>query len=173
MRIVPFTPERTQGVFDLIVPIQQNEFGIDITAEQQPDLADIGGFYQQGLGNFWVALNDAHEVVGSVSLKDIGNNDVALRKMFVRADCRGGALGVSKALLQTALDWAQTRGVQAIYLGTTPFFVAAHRFYEKNGFVKIEEQALPSSFPIMHVDKIFYRYDVAASGTTTDAVAGF
>jgi predicted N-acetyltransferase YhbS len=33
---------------------------------------------------------------------------------------------------------------------------AAHRFYERNGFVLIAEQDLPSNFPRMPVDNVFY-----------------
>jgi hypothetical protein len=41
----------TQGVIDLILPIQREEFGIAITADDQPDLAAIDAFYQVGLGD--------------------------------------------------------------------------------------------------------------------------
>lgn len=44
------------GILSLIVDIQQKEFGIDITAEEQPDLCNIQGSYQKNKGNFWVAL---------------------------------------------------------------------------------------------------------------------
>lgn len=47
---------------------------------------------------------------------------------------------------------------QSIVLGTTPQFVAAHRFYEKNGFIKIDPAELPKSFPVLAVDKKFYQY---------------
>jgi hypothetical protein len=47
-----------------------------------------------------------------------------------------------------------------VFLGTTPFFRAAHRFYEKHGFSQIPKQRLPSSFPIMEVDTKFYHLRV-------------
>ncbi|MGO7422080.1 GNAT family N-acetyltransferase, partial [Rhizobium ruizarguesonis] len=46
------------------------------------------------------------------------------------------------------------------FLGTTDKFVAAHRFYEKNGFTEIAKSALPRTFPLMAVDSKFYRYKV-------------
>ena len=46
--------------------------------------------------------------------------------------------------------------VAAVYLGTTAKFLAAHRFYEKNGFREIAREALPDSFPVMAVDTKFY-----------------
>jgi predicted N-acetyltransferase YhbS len=42
-------------------------------------------------------------------------------------------------------------------LGTTAKFLAAHRFYEKNGFREIAQTELPASFPVMTVDTKFYR----------------
>ena len=67
-------------IIDLILEIQQKEFGIAIRKEDQPDLADIKDFYQAGYGNFWVALCD-DRVVGTISLKDIGNRQSALRNV--------------------------------------------------------------------------------------------
>ena len=155
IEIVQFAPQHAQGIVKLILPIQQDEFQIPITLDQQPDLENIPGFYQQGNGNFWVALDD-HEVVGTVALLDIGNKQAALRKMFVAASYRGTEHQVAKRLLKTLFKWCQSRGVRDIYLGTTTKFLAAHRFYEKNGFVEISRAELPEAFPVMVVDTKFY-----------------
>ncbi len=155
VQIAPFLPEHAQGVVSVILPIQQTEFDIPITLDAQPDLKDIPGFYQLGDGNFWVAL-DAGTVVGTLALLDIGNHQVALRKMFVARSHRGADRGVASQLLQTLLAWCGARGVREIFLGTTAKFLAAHRFYEKNGFREIAREALPESFPVMAVDTKFY-----------------
>ncbi|NQE47192.1 GNAT family N-acetyltransferase [Herbaspirillum rubrisubalbicans] len=158
IEILAFAPQHAQGVVELILPIQQQEFDIPITLEGQPDLKDIAGFYQKGLGNFWVAL-DAGKVVGSISLLDIGNQQVALRKMFVAASHRGKEHGTAVRLLEGALAWAREQGVHQVFLGTTAKFLAAHRFYEKNGFRLIEKTDLPAAFPVMTVDTRFYALD--------------
>jgi N-acetylglutamate synthase-like GNAT family acetyltransferase len=155
MEIVPFRPELEQEVVELIVAIQRGEFSIDITAEQQPDLRAIPDFYQVKQGNFWVAVSD-RRVVGTISLLDIGNQQGALRKMFVHPDFRGAARGTAHRLLITLLDWAAAREFRDLFLGTTAKFLAAHRFYEKNGFVEIPRSSLPPSFPIMEVDTKFF-----------------
>ena len=49
-------------------------------------------------------------------------------------------------------------GVTTVFLGTTAQYRAAHRFYEKNGFCRIDESSLPPDFPRVHVDTIFYQY---------------
>ena len=155
IEIVPFVPEHAAGVVAVILPIQQSEFDIPITLDAQPDLLDVSAFYQQGSGNFWVALKDG-EVVGTVALLDIGNGQAALRKMFVRAEYRGAEHQVAKRLLETLITWSRAHELQNIYLGTTSKFLAAHRFYEKNGFREITPAELPTAFPVMAVDNKFY-----------------
>jgi N-acetylglutamate synthase-like GNAT family acetyltransferase len=152
-----FSPVYEKQVIDLIVSIQRKEFNIPITADDQPDLKNIPEYYQKGNGNFWVALHN-NKVVGTTSLLDIGGNLVALRKMFVNRDYRGREVGTAQKLLEISLNWAITHGIRKIYLGTTPQFLAAHRFYEKNGFKEITKRDLPDTFPIMKVDTKFYKY---------------
>ena len=146
-------------VVALIVPIQSEEFGIAISAEDQPDLMNIPAFYQTGSGDFWLARKQG-EVVGTIGMKDIGNHEVALRKMFVAATWRGREFGVARQMLECLLAASRQRGVKRIYLGTTEKFLAAHRFYEKHGFERIDQQDLPVSFPVMGVDTRFYALDV-------------
>ncbi len=123
-------------------------------------MKNIPEYYQKGNGNFWVALHN-DKVVGTVSLLDIGGNLVALRKMFVNRDYRGREIGTAQKLLEISLNWAITHGIRKIYLGTTPQFLAAHRFYEKNGFKEISKRDLPETFPIMKVDTKFYKYVIS------------
>jgi len=154
-QIRQYTPADTQGVIDVILPIQQSEFGIPITLEAQPDLLNIPGFYQQGTGGFWVA-EAGGSIVGTIALLDIGNRQAALRKMFVSQTHRGAEHGVARQLLATLLDWSRLQGIDQIYLGTTGAFLAAHRFYEKNGFTELARSELPRTFPVMAVDTKFY-----------------
>ena len=155
IEIVPFSVQHHAGVIDVILPIQQSEFGIPITSGDQPDLHDIPGFYQNDSGNFWVALSGT-QVVGTIALLDIGNAQGALRKMFVHAEFRGPTYGVARRLLEILLDWCARKQFHEIFLGTTSKYVAAHRFYEKNGFDEIEKSELPTAFPVMSVDTKFY-----------------
>lgn len=160
-QICPFSSAHQAGVVSLILPIQQTEFGIPITLEDQPDLLDIPAFYQRGRGNFWVAL-DGDTVVGSIALLDIGADQAALRKMFVAPGHRGAERGVAAALLRTLLAWAGAQGLRDIFLGTTARYLAAHRFYEKHGFLELPRDALPTSFPFMAVDTKFYHLALPA-----------
>ncbi|EJT03414.1 GNAT family N-acetyltransferase [Rhizobium sp. CCGE 510] len=152
-----FTEDDADAVLSVILPIQRQEFGIDITADAQPDLRVIPDFYQSGKGQFWVAVRDG-AIVGTLGLKDIGNNQAALRKMFVAAEVRGGEHGVAALLLDRLFSHASDAGLTDIFLGTTDKFVAAHRFYEKNGFTEVAKSALPRAFPLMAMDTKFYRH---------------
>ncbi len=156
VQIGEYSAVHHQGVIDMVLGIQREEFGLPITIRDQPDLSDIDSFFLKR-GNFWVATEDGR-VVGTVGVFDLGDGSAVLRKMFVRKEHRGK--GVSKALLAVLLEWAKRSGFRRVYLGTTPLYLAAHRFYEKNGFVEITKDDLPASFPVMEVDKKFYRYDV-------------
>ncbi|MHC1746502.1 MAG: GNAT family N-acetyltransferase [Negativicutes bacterium] len=155
--IKSYTEENKNDIMDLILDIQRNEFEIPISKDDQPDLSDISNFYQSGNGNFWVAMNAKNQIIGTIALIDIGNQQGALRKMFVKKNYRGRTYNVANLLLQKLVGWAQQRNMNEIYLGTTGKFLAAHRFYEKNGFLQIDKNALPNTFPIMKVDTKFYQ----------------
>ncbi len=156
MEIQQFKPAFEDQIVDLIVSIQRGEFEIDIMASDQPDLRQIQDFYQRGSGNFWVAL-EGERVIGTVSLLDIGDHQAALRKMFVHPSHRGSKVGTARQLLETLLAWSHQQDIHELFLGTTARFLAAHRFYEKNGFIQIEESNLPERFPVMYTDSRFYR----------------
>ncbi|GEN50746.1 N-acetyltransferase [Alkalibacterium pelagium] len=145
-------------VVELILSIQQQEYGVALTAEDQPDLFKVKRVYQTGHGNFWVALYE-DKVVGTISLLDIGKGNAALRKMFVAEGFRGATFNTAKLLLDAAKQWASEQEVDAIYLGTTPLFLAAHRFYAKHGFERINQTDLPEGFPVLEVDKLFFKYN--------------
>jgi len=163
MKIIEFSSKYTEKIIDLILPIQTEEFGVNITCNDQPDLKDITSFYQNKIGNFWISLSEHDEVVGSIGLVDIGNSQVALRKMFVKTEYRGKDLAIAKNLLNTAIAWCRSKQIKEIYLGTTAAYYAAHRFYEKNGFIKIELANLPINFPVMGVDSRFYKLAITSN----------
>ena len=156
MQISTYERKYQASIIELILQIQREEFGLPITLDAQPDLLDIPTVYQKGNGNFWVALNSG-QVIGTIAVIDIGNHQLALRKMFVAVPYRGKTSGVGKQLLNALCNWATERKVCEIYLGTIEAFKAAHRFYEKHGFRRIDKFDLPAEFPIMKGDTLFYR----------------
>ncbi len=112
--ITPYESKFQNEVVDLIVHIQQKEYNVPITKEEQPDLLEIENFYQRDNGNFWVAIYEG-KVVGNVALLDIGNQQVALRKMFVKKEFRGKVWKTASLLLQTAISWEKEKQLETIY----------------------------------------------------------
>ena len=160
VKIIPWKKEYEAAVIDLILSIQRNEFQITITEADQPDLKRVEEYYKHDNGNFWIAISE-NQVVGTIALLDIGYHQVALRKMFVHKNFRGPLRSLAKDLLQTAIDWCSKKNIKDIYLGTVEVLKAAHRFYEKNGFDRIDRAGLPSNFPVMNVDTIFYHLSIS------------
>ncbi|HET6951577.1 MAG TPA: GNAT family N-acetyltransferase [Acidimicrobiales bacterium] len=152
--IRPWTPDDRAAVLALILDVQRNEFDLPITADDQPDLADVDGFYRGAGGEFWVAV-DGTTRVGTIATLDIGDGRLVLRKLFVARSHRGDA-GLGGRLLATLLAWAGRRSADSIWLGTTAVMTAAHRFYEKHGFARVDATELPAAFPRMAVDTVFY-----------------
>jgi len=160
MDIAPWTENDREEVVSLILGIQRGEFGMTITRADQPDLEQVPGFYGAGGGGFWCARIEGR-LAGTIGLKAIGRGLGVVRKMFVAPDFRGGH-GVAPALLRHLMAWAGEQDLSELYLGTTPAFRAAHRFYEKHGFVRIAETDLPLAFPRMAVDSVFYHRPLSA-----------
>lgn len=152
-----WAPADQDQVIGMIVGIQRDEFGISISKEDQPDLKVVDEVYQKDDGNFWVAMA-GDELVGSIGLVNFAPASVALRKMFVAREFRRSGLG--QDLLDIALDWCRDKKLNDVYLGTIEVFTAAHHFYEKNGFVRIDAEELPGTFPRMKVDTIFYHLNM-------------
>lgn len=155
----PWQPSDRDAVVALIVGIQRGEFGLAIDADDQPDLLDVHTHYQSGGGEFWVAVV-GDDVVGTIAAMRFADDAVALRKMFVQGAYRGRA-GLAGRLMATLLAWAASAGVRDVWLGTTDVMEAAHRFYEKHGFARVERSELPSAFPRMEVDSLFFRRTLA------------
>ena len=144
-----------QQVIDIILPIQQIEFNIPITIEDQPDLNDIEINYHQTGGGFWGAMVDG-ELVGTIALIATGHQAGAIRKMFVKKDFRGKELGLAQQLLNQLIDYCKKNQITDLYLGTVDKLAAAIRFYERNNFKQIKKTDLPSYFPVMNADNVFY-----------------
>lgn len=153
MKIIKFDEQYKDQVIQLVSFIQRQEFHVNITPEEQPDLQDIKGYFKDG--NFWIAV-DQGQVVGTIGLCNLGNGNGALKKMFVRADYRG--TGIAQQLLKELLMWVTEHSYKMIYIGTVSVVYAAHRFYEKNGFIEISQEELPVEFRLLPQEKKFYKY---------------
>jgi N-acetylglutamate synthase-like GNAT family acetyltransferase len=160
MQIQAYNKIYQQQVIDLILNIQQNEFNVPVTINDQPDLFDVENFYCSKNGNFWTAVDD-DKVIGTIALIDIDNNQSCLRKMFVHKDYRGKEKGTGQLLLDTLITWCKEKDIREIYLGTIERLEAAIKFYKRNNFVQVNKKDLPENFPIMKVDTHFFKLVIA------------
>jgi len=159
MNIQIYDKKYQQQVIDLILDIQQNEFHVPVTINDQPDLFDVENFYCSKNGNFLIAV-DNNNIVGTIALIDIDNHQSCLRKMFVHKDYRGKEKGIGQSLLDALIEWCKHKDIREVYLGTIDTMQAAHKFYTRNGFVEIDKAQLPGTFPVVRVDNKFFKLPI-------------
>ncbi len=154
MQIQPIQNEYEKEIVDLILNIQQNEFNVPVTLEDQPDLLDIENFYFKPGGIFLGAFIDK-KLVGTIALVKFNSEAGAIRKMFVKKEFRGKEFNIAQQLLEQLITYSKENGIKNLYLGTVSILQAALRFYEKNDFITIPKEALPNDFPLMKPDNVF------------------
>jgi ribosomal protein S18 acetylase RimI-like enzyme len=59
-------------------------------------------------------------------------------------------------LMSTGIEWVRSSGAKKIYLGTMEQFIAAQKFYEKNGFREIGLHELPGDYHPNPIDSRHY-----------------
>jgi ribosomal protein S18 acetylase RimI-like enzyme len=115
----------------------------------------------------WVAVRPpAGTLLGSVTFAPPGSsfNEVAepgeaeVRMLAVAPEAQGS--GAGEALMQRCVSRARELGLTALALSTQPSMHAAHRIYERLGFVRTPERDWS---PIPGVDLITYRLDLPPS----------
>src|SRR5476651_593591 len=89
-------------IIDLVLYIEQVEFGENITIDDQPDILDIETNYHQTGGCFWGIFHNG-EVIGTIALIDNGHQTGTLRKFFLKKEFRGKELGLGQKLFETLL----------------------------------------------------------------------
>lgn len=154
MHIEPIQNEYQDQIVDLILNIQQKEFNVPITLEDQPDLLNIKNFYYESGGFFLGAFIDG-KLVGTIALVKFNAEAGAIRKMFVQKEYRGKEYNIAQQLLEKLIQYSEENGLSHLYLGTVSILQAALRFYERNNFITIPKEALPSDFPLMRPDNVF------------------
>lgn len=143
-------------IVNMISTIQRDEFNLPVTNEiNECILKAEEEFYFNNSYNFWYANDHQGEIIGSIGLKIIDPANAEIKKFFVKAGYRGK--GVSQKLLKSLLKAANKHHFKYIYLGTVASLHAAQRFYEKFGFLRINESDLPNKFQKCPVDTVFFK----------------
>jgi DNA-binding MarR family transcriptional regulator/N-acetylglutamate synthase-like GNAT family acetyltransferase len=146
-------------IINMIENIQKNEFNLSITDDINSSILRAEEeFYCNRSYNFWYAVDQNGKIIGSIGLKMIDSKNAELKKFFVDKEYRGK--NVAFKLLKTFLKSAIKNKFKNIYLGTVDVLHAAHRFYEKHGFLPINETELPSNFDKCPIDTVFFKISV-------------
>ncbi|WP_376088673.1 GNAT family N-acetyltransferase [Roseomonas sp. CCTCC AB2023176] len=136
---------------------------LDVDGEL-PELRTLATYFAGLGGTVWAAEEDG-ALVGMVATRPL-NDDRAweIAKMYVAKAHRGS--GLAHALIGTAEGHAVAQGARRMILWTDTRFEAAHRFYEKRGYVR--------SGSIRILDDISksleFRYAKPAVGLVVDAL---
>ncbi|WMJ80223.1 GNAT family N-acetyltransferase [Clostridium sp. MB40-C1] len=149
-----------QEVIDLILHIQNVEYGVGISIEDQTDLLDINRNYIECGGCFWVALNEEGKVVGSIGVQIKTKEIAVLKKLFVYKEYRGKEIGIGQKLYDLVIDFAKSKNISTIFLDSPDKTKRAHNFYRKSGFVEIGKEELPIAYDYPDRNSLIFRLDL-------------
>jgi ribosomal protein S18 acetylase RimI-like enzyme len=125
------------------------------------ELADVAG--RAGRAELLVVRDADERVVGSVALVlsgDFGevttsDDEAAFRMLVVDPGAQGR--GIGELLVTTCLELARAAGKRRMVLSTGPAMTAAHRLYERLGFVRLPERDWT---PVPGIDLMVYARDL-------------
>ena len=92
------------------------------------------------VSHVWKAVDAQGALMGFCVADIVGNEDCSfgmVGDVLVNPQCRGCGLG--NTLLNTAITWLRSKGIQEIYLESGKDNHNAHRFFEKRGFIHVSE----------------------------------
>lgn len=141
-----------QPLVDELYDSIQAEYPQEIYGKPVKKLCDVADLPDR---KYWVMLNEENKLIATVGIVLLKDHIAALKSMMLATDYRGK--GLSEALLQHAIIYAAQQGCRTMLLGTMTQFVAAQKFYMKNGFEPISKDELPGDFHPNPVDSLFYR----------------
>ncbi len=157
--IKPVEIKYQKQVEKLVLTIQNEEFKLNITAQDQPDLPNLIGFYKPNGGEFWIAVNDQDAVLGCIGFERLDDTNGALRKMFLVKKVRGNKeIKLAQMLYDTLIEYALSNNIKLLCLDTPLVAHAAHRFYERNGWVLTPLEKLPASYRVPRIDASLIKF---------------
>ena len=138
----------------MILDIQNNEFGINLFIDEQPDLLAVQEYYLDEGGCFYLVINEDDEPVGILAIMNKGNGIGILKKFFVRKDYRSKKVGVE--LYNIVMEFCEDRQFHTLMLDTPSVSKSAQAFYEKNGFKRVTKDDLPVEYEYLERESYLY-----------------
>ena len=156
MKVISYDNKYKNQVIDLVLYIQNVEYSVGLSIEDQPDLVDIKKSYFDDGGSFWIAIDDKDKVIGTLGLQKGEKNIGILKKFFVHKNHRGKEFGISMKLYEQLLKHAKMEKMNSIILDTPSIAIRAHSFYKKAGFKEITKKQLPISYEFADRDSLLF-----------------
>src|SRR5438552_155816 len=136
----PAGPMDVEGVVALIGRVFVEYGWVFYPAQELPDLFAFEQHYEAPRGAFWVVRRDGR-VVGSVGVERVDDTTAELHRLYLDVGLRGQRLG--RELAESVVAWCAREGVTRLVLWSDTRFDRAHALYERMGFVRSGERALP------------------------------
>lgn len=153
--ISQFEDRYTQDVIDLVLHFQNDGTRPIVSVDDQPDLLNIVDEYIDKGGNFWIARDD-EKLIGSIGIMPYNSEIAVLKKFFVYEQYQGEPYHIGRTLYNELLAFAKRRAFKTILLDTPRNTKRAHKFYEKAGFKKVNEEEMPIRFSHPYQDCDFF-----------------
>ncbi|MBO6503293.1 MAG: GNAT family N-acetyltransferase [Kordiimonadaceae bacterium] len=87
-----------------------------------------------GIGGQGLVVENAGKLMALVSGAPIAENKYQLKKLYLHNSLRGS--GIATELVAEVVSWARNHGASTLELWSDTRFERAHRFYEREGFVR-------------------------------------
>jgi len=130
LHVAPMTDEQTSDFAAIWLPWLES-MGRTAEPEDLAIMGDPAGYYRRTGGDAFLARL-GEDVVGGVAVKGLGASGFEFAKLVVSEAARGH--GAGRALVQTCLDFAASRGGPALYLQSFNALDVALGLYRRMGF---------------------------------------
>lgn len=156
--IRPATPADYDAIGRLCVAAYVDAGFVPAASDYAPVLADSATRAREA--TLLAAVDAVGTIIGTVTFCRPGSSyaelpqpgEAEFRMLAVSSEARGR--GIGEALVRECLGRARAHGDDAIVLSTQTAMRAAHRIYERLGFVRVPER---DWYPVPHVRLLCYR----------------
>ena len=141
-----FTPEDVETAIRRQREIFGQEFGFLDSSHPYAERAqrDFAANWREGKDFLLIARKDG-KFAGTITLMGETDDVARLRFLIVENELRG--MGLGKAIVTTALEWAKEMGYTHVWLTTHSVLTTALKMYQSLGFVKTAEESAEEVCP--------------------------